>query len=62
MLPSVEVFLREIGVIRYGNHTYCKADKCCEEIANNTEYTEQLRFKMTLKEKTFKKVLYPQNA
>ena len=43
--------LNETGVIGYGNNTYCKANKSCDEIDENAEYTKRLGFKITEKEK-----------
>ena len=37
----VEVILRQITAITDENHTYCKVDKCCDQIVvNNTEYIQ----------------------
>ena len=53
------ILLREIDVIRDGNHAYGKAGKCCEEkIADNNDCTEQLGFKMREKENNLHTSMY----
>ena len=44
------MILNEIGVIGYGDNTYCKANKSCDEIIDkHTEYNNRLGFKITEK-------------
>ena len=50
---TLTVLLKEKGVIRHGNKTYCKASKSFDDVENeNIEYTQRLGFKVTAKEKT----------
>ena len=47
------MILNEIGVIGYGDNTYCKANKSCDEIIDkHTEYNKRLAFKIMEKKNT----------
>ena len=55
----VEVILNEMCLIGHGNNTYCKANKSCYEIIDeSTEYTKRLDFKITVKEKTLSTIYW----